>query len=212
LKVAALTLCILLVSVASASASRVVSPPRKPTAPPRAPAGPPLTSGRAEGPLFGRDASASAPPSGGDPLVENGLGSPLCGEAGTLDAAARSNCATSGFEAAGVPTGNYGLDVHIETGLLGLTTATVLQDYLIEPVWTAIVWIMHTLVVALEWCFTLDLLDSSAPAGVERSLHRTQAVFTGPWLVLVLAVASTAAAYNGLVRRRVAETLGQAAL
>jgi hypothetical protein len=179
---------------------------------PRAPEGPPLTSGRAEGPAFGRDASVSAPPSGGDPLVENGLGSPLCGEAGALDAAARSNCATSGFEAAGAPTGNYGLDVHIETGLFGLTFTTVLQDFVIGPVWTALVWIVHTLVVALEWCFTLDLLDSSAMAGVERSLHRTQAAFTGPWLVLVLAVASLAAAYNGLVRRRVAETLGQAAL
>jgi hypothetical protein len=64
----------------------------------------------------------------------------------------------------------------------------------------------------LEWCFTLDLLDSSVMAGVERSLRQTQAAFTGPWLVLALALASVAAAYNGLVRRRVAETLGQAAL
>jgi hypothetical protein len=48
--------------------------------------------------------------------------------------------------------------------------------------------------------------------GVERSLRQTEAVFTGPWLVLALALAAIAAAYNGLVRRRVAETLGQAAL
>jgi hypothetical protein len=205
LKATALTLGILLVSAAPAFGSRAAAPPR-------APAGPPLTSGRAEGPLFGRDASASAPPSGGDPLVENGLGSPLCARSGALDAAAQSNCATSGFQAAGAPTGDYGLDVHIDTGLLGLTGATLEQDYMIAPAWTAVVWIVHTLVVALEWCFTLDLLDSSAMAGVERSLHRTQAVFTGPWLVLALALASMAAAYNGLVRRRVAETLGQAAL
>jgi hypothetical protein len=160
------------------------------------------------------DAAASAPASGGDPLVENGLGSPLCGEAGELPPASQRNCATSGFEAASAPTGNYGLDVHIDTGLLSveLDAATVLQDDVVEPAWMGLVWVVHTVVVALEWCFTLDLLDSSAMIGVERALRRTQAAFTGPWLVLALAVASLAAAYNGLVRRRVAETLGQAVL
>jgi hypothetical protein len=144
--------------------------------------------------------------------VENGLGSPLCGESGELSSESQRNCATSGFEAAGAPTGNYALDVHIDTGLLGLTLPTVLQDYLIEPVWMGLVWVIHTLVVALEWCFTLDLLDSSAMESLQRALRATQTSFTGPWLKLALALASMAAAYNGLVRRRVAETLGQAAL
>ncbi len=158
------------------------------------------------------DAAASAPASGGDPLVENGLGSPLCGEGSELAPASRRNCATSGFEAAGAPTGNYGLDVHIDTGLLGVTSQTLLEDDVVEPVWMGLVWVVHTVVVALEGCFTLNLLDSSAMGAVERALRQTQGSFTGPWLVLALAVAALAAAYNGLVRRRVAETLGQAAL
>ena len=83
---------------------------------------------------------------------------------------------------------------------------------MVEPAWMGLVWVVHTVVVALEWCFTLDLLDSSAMSAVERALRQTQASFTGPWLVLALAVAALAAAYNGLVRRRVAETLGQAAV
>jgi hypothetical protein len=182
----------------------------------RAPSGPPLVAsgvGLGEDGIAGADASSSASPSGGDPLVENGLGSPLCGAAASgLSAASRRNCATSGFEAAGAPTGNYALDVHIDTGALGFTAATLEQDYLIGPVWMGLVWVVHTLIVALEWCFTLDLLSSSAMAGVERALSDTQAAFTRPWLVLALALASLAAAYNGLVRRRVAETLGQAAL
>ena len=161
----------------------------------------------------GADASSSGPASGGDPLVENGLGSPMCrADASVLSAASARNCATSGFEAAGAPTGNYALDVHIDTGALGFTAATLEQDYLIEPVWMGLVWVVHTLVVALEWCFTLDLLDSSAMGAVERALRDTQATFTRPWLVLALALASLASAYNGLVRRRVAETLGQAVL
>ncbi len=165
-----------------------------------------------EGVAPGSDASASAPPSSGDPLVENGLGSPLCGVPADLPAAGRRNCETAGFEAAGAPTGNYGLDVHIDTGLLGLTSQTLLQDYLIEPVWMGLVWVVHALIVALEWCFTLDLLDSAVLGGLERSLRATRSSFTGPWLAAALALASMAAAYNGLVRRRVAETLGQSAL
>ncbi|MGH2855250.1 MAG: hypothetical protein ACRDLF_13775, partial [Solirubrobacteraceae bacterium] len=185
---------------------------------PRAPTVPPLVGGSGSGAQTGAseggggDASASAPSSGGDPLVENGLGSPLCGEAGELPPAGQRDCATSGFEAAGAPTGNYALDVHIDTGLFSVNVQELLQDYLVEPLWLGFVWVVHAMVVALEWCFTLDLLDSSAMAGLERALRATQASFTGPWLVLALAVASLAAAYNGLVRRRVAETLGQAAL
>jgi hypothetical protein len=201
-----------------ATAARAVSDAS--TVGPHAPSGPPLTSPPSSGGQPGEggstisegEASASAPPSGGDPLVENGLGSPLCGALGELPATAQRNCATSGFEAAGAPTGNYALDVHIDTGLLGLTAQTLLQDYVIEPVWMSLVWVVHTLIVALEWCFTLDLLDSSAMSGLERSLRATQSAFTGPWLVGALALAALAAAYNGLVRRRVAETLGQAAL
>jgi hypothetical protein len=188
---------------------------------PRAPSGPPLVAranpaqgavtGEVESP--GGDASSSAPSSGGDPLVENGLGSPLCShDASALSPASQRNCATSGFEASGVPTGNYGLDVHIDTGALGFTAATLEQDYLIGPVWMGLVWIVHTLVVALEWGFTLDLLGGTTMDSLERSLRAAQVAFTQPWLVLVLALASLAAAYNGLVRRRVAETLGQAAL
>ena len=76
----------------------------------------------------------------------------------------------------------------------------------------ALVWAVHALVVMLEWCFTIDLLDSPAAGGLGSGLRQMQAAFTEPWLAIVLAVASVLALYNGLVRRRVAETLGQALL
>jgi hypothetical protein len=201
---------------------RPAGAPSGPQSSPRAPSGPPLVSGAMAGGVVegagtgaaGGDASASAPTSRGDPLVENGLGSPLCrgrtGEA--LAQVGRRNCRTSGFEAAAAPTGNYALDVHIDTELLSLNGQALLQDYLIQPLWMGLVWVVHALIVALEWCFTLDLLDSSAMGGLERALRETQAAFTRPWLVLALALASLLAAYHGLVRRRVAETLGQTAL
>lgn len=62
----------------------------------------------------------------------------------------------------------------------------------------------------LEWCYTLELLDGSTMSGVARALRQAQASFTQPWLALVLSAASIFVLYNGLIRRRVAETLGQA--
>jgi len=133
--------------------------------------------------------------------------------AGELSGPARRHCETSGFVAAPAPTGDYGIDVHIETGLTGLGSGDLLaavQDMMVTPLWMSLVWLVHALVVMLEWAFTIDLLDSPAASGVSRALQRMQAAITEPWLVLALATASALAAYNGLLRRRVAETLGQA--
>jgi hypothetical protein len=151
-----------------------------------------------------------------DPLVSNGLDSPFCrgvlGE-GALPPARRRDCETSGFSVAGSPTENYGIDVHIDTGFLGFSSGgllSVVQDLFVTPVWMALVWAVHALVVMVEWCFAIDLLDSPASGGVGRGLREMQSAFTEPWLAAVLAVAAVLALYNGLIRRRVADTLGEA--
>jgi hypothetical protein len=185
----------------------------------RAPRSPPLAV--APAPVEGEEAAANrgGPPPEADPLVTNGLSSPLCRGAlggAQLSGGGRRNCETSGFVAAADPTGDYGVDVHIDTGVLGLSKGGLLstvQALFVTPLWTAVVWAMHALVVMLEWCFTVDLLDSaSVSVGLGRSLRQAQATFTEPWLATVLAIGSVLAAYNGLIRRRVAETVGQALL
>ncbi|HTC71881.1 MAG TPA: hypothetical protein VK655_03265, partial [Solirubrobacteraceae bacterium] len=161
--------------------------------------------------------TAGVPSAEGDQLVENGLGSPLCQGAasGELSSAAQSNCQTSDFVGAPAPTNNYELDVNIDTGTLGLNSGgvlSVIQDVFIAPVWNALVWVVHALVVMLQWCYTLELLGGSTMSSLRSSLREAQASFTDPWLALVLALASVLVLYNGLIRRRVAETLGQALL
>jgi len=185
----------------------------------RAPSSPPLVGYGEPSGAGGSDQAGVSPPREADPLVSNGLGSPLCRATlgqGELSTAAQRDCETSGFIAAPAPTGDYGIDVHIDTGLLGLSSGGLLaavQDLFVTPVWMALVWAVHALVVMLEWCFAIDLLDSASVSnGVGRGLRQMQAAFTEPWLATVLAVASVLAAYNGLVRRRVAETVGQALL
>jgi hypothetical protein len=180
---------------------------------PRAPSKPPLTSGPTTG-GGEEEASAAGMSSAGDPLVSNGLGSPLCRAGaveGDLSQASQSNCQTSGFEAAPAPTGDYAFDVHINTGATKWTNdaAATFQD-LLQLGWTVLEAAVHGVIVMLEWCYTLDLLNGPAMSGVARGLRAAQATFTQPWLVLVLAVASVLALYHGLVRRQVAETIGQA--
>jgi hypothetical protein len=179
---------------------------------PRAPVGPPLTA-------TAGSTEQEEPGTGGaqvDPLVANGLGSPSCGSALVVEIspAGRRDCETSGFLAAAEPTQNFGIDVHIDTGLLGLGSGELLslvQDLFIAPVWLAVVWSVHVLLVMLEWSFSLNLFEYGSSHGLQSALAGTLAGFTWPWLPLALSVAAVLFAYQGLVRRRVAQTLGEAA-
>ncbi len=181
--------------------------------------GPPLTTG--VGAAASDEATARAEGAVGeaDPLVSNGLGSPTCRGglgSGALSSGAREDCETSGFVAAAAPTGDFGVDVHIDTGPLGLSSGgllTSVQDLCVTPLWMALVWAVHALVVMLEWCFAIDLLDSpSVQLGIARGLRAAQATFTAPWLAGAFAVGALVLAYDGLVRRRVGESLAGALL
>ncbi len=182
----------------------------------RAPSEPPLGSGAADATAAREEGDGVAvASSAGDPLVSNGLSSPMCraGADAGLSRVSQGNCSTSGFEAAPFPTGNYAFDVHIDTGVTKLTNdADATVQNLLQLAWTVLVAAVHGLIVMIEWCYTIDLIDSSAMSGVARGLRQMQTVFTEPWLVVVLTVASLLALYQGLVRRRVAETLGQTLL
>jgi hypothetical protein len=189
------------------TASGAVSKPHAPNAPPLGSLTPPGQS----------EETAGIPSAAGDQLVENGLSSPLCASAtrGVLSRAAQSNCETSHFVGGAAPTNDYELDIHIDTGTFGVSkgsVASMIQDTFVTFGWMAIVWGAHALVVMLEWCYALELLGGSTMGRVARSMQQAQASFTEPWLALALAVASTVAVYNGLIRRRMVETLGQALL
>lgn len=151
-----------------------------------------------------------------DPLADNGLTSPLCsGSTARLSSQARRNCESSSFTAAPEPTGSFGLDVNIDAGPLGVGSGTffsIVQDLFVTPLWDVLVWAVHAALVMLEWGYSLHLLDGAALGSLARTLQRTQAIFTQPWLAFALAVGSTFVLYDGLVRRRIAETLGEALL
>ena len=163
-------------------------------------------------------AASTAIAADGSPLAGNGFGSPSCTSTlltAQLSDAERTNCDVSGVDVAPDPLSNYAIDVDIPSGLdasFSDDLYTVVQDLLVTPVWTALVWLIHVVLVALEWCYAIDLLAPATLARVSSSLGVAQRVFTDPWLGLALAVAAVGFAWQGLVRRRVLDTLGQAAL
>jgi hypothetical protein len=153
----------------------------------------------------------------GDPLVGNGLGGALCRNAqlaSGLSAAARRNCQTAGTAAAGAPVGHYGFDVHIDTGTLGVSSRTLLvavQTLLLTPLWTLLLWLTNATLSLLEWAFAIDLLDPATMGSVARTLAAMRATLTEPWLVALLALAAIALLYHAIVRRRMADSVGDAA-
>ncbi len=78
------------------------------------------------------------------------------------------------------------------------------------PEWLGLLWLVHALVVMLDWAFRLEVLGSTP--GLAADLAAAQSQFTAPLLGFALSVAAILVAYHGLVRRRVAQTLGELAL
>jgi hypothetical protein len=160
---------------------------------------------------------ATADAAVGDPLVGNGLGGALCRNAqlaAGLSAAAQRNCQTAGTAAASAPVGHYGFDVHIDTGTLGVSSRTLLvavQTLLLTPLWTLLLWLTNATLSLLEWAFAIDLLDPATMGSVARTLTAMRATLTEPWLVALLALAAIALLYHAIVRRRMADSVGEVA-
>ncbi len=210
-----LALCVLILAGAALCPQAAAAATAKHA--PRAPGGPPLVSGSsayaapAQGHSQGSEESEpESAAAGEDPLVRNGLGSPLCRmPAGELSSTAAGNCRTSGFVGSSAPSENYSFDVNIDT-TFGVDVDTVLQDYVVRPIWMFLMWLVRLVLVALEWAYSLELLSGPMASGLGPPLRAAQAQFTQPWLASVLACAAVLAAYQGIVRRRVAQTLGEA--
>jgi hypothetical protein len=159
----------------------------------------------------GEQSLTAAPAGEGDFLADNGLVSPMCSREAP-GSSGPGGCAASGFAAAPEPAGDYAFDVHINTGFnLGNDVAAGSEDML-QWGWMALVVLVRGLIVMLEWCYSLNLVGSAILERVAGALRAAEQTFTLPLMAAVLAVAAVLAAYHGLIRRRVAQTLGQVAV
>jgi hypothetical protein len=150
----------------------------------------------------------------GDPLAGNGLGGALCARPEALGARGRARCQASGTVSADAPLSHWGFDVHIDTGMFavsGRTFQAALQTLILTPAWWLLAWLTQALLGLLEWCYSLNLLDGHGLSGARRAMASAQRTFTDPWLILVLAIAAVGVLWNGVVRRRVVDSMGEAA-
>ncbi|GAC1434999.1 MAG: hypothetical protein NVSMB51_03500 [Solirubrobacteraceae bacterium] len=213
----------------------LVAAPNGAAARPRVPLGPTGATGPAAmtGPGPGTPVVPTAAPGPGMPPVDasapagsldgpgslagNGFGSPECApgaRAGAYGPQAASDCKVSGVSTAAAPLDHYAFDVHIDTGPTKIDNSifSVLQSVLLGSVWTALVWLVHVVIVALQWCYAIDLLGPETTGPVAGALLTLRDALSVPWLALLLSGAGVALAYRGLILRHVAESLGQAAL
>jgi len=140
-------------------------------------------------------------------LVEN----PICDAVSGASPEVRSNCRRYGTPDGRYPTGNYGLDVNIDTGLDDIkgTFLSALVS-IANMIWLGMLFILKIVLAFLGWAFTLNPFSEGSVLGsVSKGLERFFESFTRP-LMVVAFVAIGGWISLGLIRRRGAETVAQA--
>ncbi|MBS1895431.1 MAG: hypothetical protein JST59_29375 [Actinobacteria bacterium] len=184
--------------------------------------------GRGKGPAepavaTGAEGAAEAAPTpvvpyGGslDPTAVLGITNPLCGEAGKLSAQQVRNCRSSHSPEAEYPVGNYGWDIHIEAGgfissLFVPAVSFVLQ--ILSVVWLGMLMMLKGCLIVLGFAFSLSPFTDNRMLGqISTGLTRFYDQLTSPWLMTLFVVLGGWGLYNGIVRRRSAETLAGMAM
>lgn len=167
----------------------------------------------------GSDEGAEGPPApvipyGGslDPTAVLGIENPLCGKPGKLSAQQVRNCRSSGSPEAAYPVGNYGWDIHVESGgfissLFVPAVSFVMQ--MLSVLWLVLLMVLKGCLIVLGFAFSLSpFTDNRMLAQIGTGLTDFFNQLTSPWLSTLFVVLGGWGLYNGLIRRRAGETLG----
>jgi len=157
----------------------------------------------------------AAPPTsfGGslDPITVLGIQNPLCGERRNLSAAQIRNCRSSQSPEAEYPPGNYGWDIHIESG--GFVTSLLAPVASLILLIASVIWLIFLLIlkgclIILGFTFSLSpFTDNAMLREISNGLERFFRYFTSPWLTSLFVILGTWGLFNGIVRRRAGETV-----
>lgn len=140
-----------------------------------------------------------------DPLAALGARSPSCRDA---VGDTRASCERSGSVAHRYPVSSYGFDVQVGFSVtdLGESFLGALQS-LAALIWMALVYLVKSVLLLLEWAFSLDLLGAGmqdARRTLDR-LHRN--VFGEPWFLTALSVTALWGIWRGMVQGRTTQTI-----
>lgn len=176
------------------------------TAPVRAGSRGPITDRSAP---RGSEARGLRTPAPAEPMSANGLAGPPCTELEGTAGSPSDSCASPGQRA----TSSYAIDIHVDTGLLGISEGGLLnafQNLVIQPAWLALVWAVRSATVVLEWCFSLDPFSAAFSTRLASGLRAVETEVTFPAMAFALACAALLTAYHGIFRRRAAHAIGAA--
>jgi hypothetical protein len=151
-----------------------------------------------------------------DPTAVLEVENPMCGEPEQLSAQQVRNCRSSHSPEAAYPVGNYGWDIHIEEGgfissLFVPAVSFVLQVF--SVFWLVLLLILKGCLIVLGFAFSLSpFTDNQMLGQIGSGLTSLFDHLTSPWLSTLFVLLGAWGLYNGIVRRKSAETLAGMAM
>jgi hypothetical protein len=147
-----------------------------------------------------------------DPTAVLGIENPLCSEPNKLSVQQVRNCRSSHSPEAAYPVGNYGWDIHVESGgfissLFVPAVSFVLQ--LLSVIWLLLLMMLKGCLIILGFAFSLSPFTDNRMLGeIGSGLTSFFDHLTSPWLSTLFVVLGGWGLYNGLIRRKTGETMG----
>ncbi len=157
------------------------------------------------------------PPSGGETpdRVEQPEGSPSSlGEGASpgcedqsLDPTTKRNCERSHSISRPYPLSSYGIDNNVDVGVRNLADVLPLSvHWLLGIIWQCLLWLFNSIILMLEWTFSLDLVGDSMASVREALAHFNDEVLGEAWILAGISIAGLWGIWNGLMRLRTTET------
>jgi hypothetical protein len=142
----------------------------------------------------------------GDPFPGLGGESPSCK---TATGQARVNCRESGSIAHRYPIGNYGFDIHIDTGFDAPSGSffSAIQNVLLFC-WLALLYLVKGVLLLLDWAFSLNLINDNM-SDLRRGLTQVDELFGGNSTFFLAAIACLGlwGIWRGFVQRQTIQTI-----
>ncbi len=142
-----------------------------------------------------------------DPMAGLGLHNPVCDDLGEIkDRDTRVSCESSGTPENNYPSGNYGFDIYISTGVthpigdLSWGLATVLNW-----MWSGLRFVLNLVLSLLGFAFSLNpFAEGHTMNQITTTIGRVYSRITDPWLSTLIVIGGIWFAYKGLIQRQVA--------
>jgi hypothetical protein len=146
-----------------------------------------------------------------DAMAGLGVRNPACDDLGEIkDHDTRVSCESSGTPENYYPSGNYGLDLYVDTGVTHpIGDATWLMTQGLNLVWGGLRFVLNLVLSLLGFAFSLNpFAEGRTMSQITTTIGRVYSRITDPWLSTLVVVGGIWFAYKGLIQRQMAAGVG----